>query len=94
MAASNPHASKRVAQNSNNENLCTPAKAVKSKIPKPNTPVMQLNEKEEEKRSKMKEIYDMFKTVMKKLEKLDNIEADMKVFRKSLDYAHEVKDGS
>jgi FtsZ-binding cell division protein ZapB len=37
----------------------------------------------------MKEIYDMFKTVMKKLEKLDNIEADMKEFRKSLDYAHE-----
>jgi uncharacterized protein YfkK (UPF0435 family) len=92
--ATKPHASKRVAQNSNNENLCTPTKAVKSKIPKPNTPVMQLNEKEEEKRSKMKEIYDMFKTVMKKLEKLDNIEADMKVFRKSLDYAHEVKDGS
>jgi FtsZ-binding cell division protein ZapB len=87
--ATKPHASKRVAQNSNNENLCTPTKAVKSKIPKPNTPVMQLNEKEEEKRSKMKEIYDMFKTVMKKLEKLDNIEADMKVFRKSLDYAHE-----
>jgi hypothetical protein len=36
----------------------------------------------------MKEIDDMFKTVMKKLEKLDNIEADMKEFRKSLDYAH------
>ncbi len=49
----------------------------------------QLNEKEEETKSEMKEIYDMFKSVMKKLEKLDDIEADMKEFRKSLDFAHE-----
>ena len=55
-------------------------KSSKIKTPKPNTPVMQLNEKEEEKRCEMKEIYDMFKTVMKNLEKLDNIEADMKEF--------------
>ena len=43
--------------------------------------------KEEKKSNEMKEIYGMFTTVIKKLEKLDNIEADMKEIKKSLDYA-------
>lgn len=75
--ATRQHASKRAAQNSNSFNLCTPTKTVKSKIPKPNTPVMQSKEKEEEKSSEMREINDMFKTVIMKLEKLDKIEADV-----------------
>ena len=86
--ATRQHAFKRAAQNSNNFNLCTPTKAVKSKIPKPNTPMIQTKEKEEEKSNEMKEINDMFKTVIVKLEKLDNIEADMKEIKKSLEYAH------
>ena len=91
--ATRQHASKRAAQNSNNFNLCTPTKAVKSKILKPNTPVIETKEKEEEKSNEMKEINDMFKTVIIKLEKLDNIEADMKEIKKSLEYAHaEIED--
>ena len=78
---------------SNSFNLCTPTEAVKSKIPKPNTPVMQAKEKEEEKSSEMREINDMFKTVIMKLEKLDKIEADVNDIKKSLEYAHaEIQD--
>ena len=80
------HASKRAAQNSNSFNLCTPTKAVKSKIPKPNTPVMQEKDKEE-KRSEMREINDMFKTVIMKLQKLDKIESDVNDIKKSPEYA-------
>ena len=36
--ASKQQASKRAVQNLNNSNLCTPVKAVKTEIPKPNTP--------------------------------------------------------
>ena len=54
---------------------------------------MQMNAKEEDKSSEMKEIYDMFKTVLKKLEKLDSIEMDMKEIKTSLEYAHaEIED--
>jgi FtsZ-binding cell division protein ZapB len=85
--ATKQHATKRAALNSNDYNLCTPTKTVKTKVPKPNTPVTQTKMKEEKKSNEMKEIYGMFTTVIKKLEKLDNIEADMKEIKKSLDYA-------
>ena len=85
--ATKQHATKLAALNSNDYNLCTPTKTVKTKVPKPNTPVTQTKMKEEKKSNEMKEIYGMFTTVIKKLEKLDNIEADMKEIKKSLDYA-------
>ena len=73
----------------NNNDLSTPVKAVKSKIPKPNIPMTDIKPMEEEKNNEMKEISQVFATVMKKLEKLDNIETDMKEIKKSLEYAHE-----
>ncbi|XP_028409101.1 protein unc-13 homolog C-like [Dendronephthya gigantea] len=91
--ATRQNASKRAAQYSSCSNLCTPTKAVKSKIHKPNTPMMQTNTKEEGNDNEMKQIYDMFKTVMTKLEKLDSIETDLKEIKTSLEYAHaEIKD--
>jgi hypothetical protein len=36
----------------------------------------------------MKEIHNMFSTMMKKLEKLDAIESDMKQIKHSLEFAH------
>ena len=36
----------------------------------------------------MEKIYSMFETVMKKLEKLDNIDTDMKEIKKLLEFAH------
>ena len=86
--ATRQHASKRTAQNLSNNSIFTPSKAQKSKIPKPNTPVMPSNPKEEERNGEMKQIYSMFETVMKKLEKLDNIETDVKEIKKSLEFAH------
>ena len=41
----------------------------------------------------MTKIYDTFKTVMTKQEKLDGIETDLKEIKRSLEYAHaEIKD--
>ena len=81
-------ATKRSAQNLNKTHLCTPSKAVKSKIYKPNTPDRRMEEKEEEKEIDMREIRQMFTIMMGKLEKLDGIEADMKEIKHSLEYAH------
>ena len=85
--ATRQHVSKRTAQilNNNKQNLFTPSEAQKSKIPKPNTPVMPNNAKEEESNGEMKQIYSMFD----ELEKLDNIETDMKKIKKSLEFPHE-----
>ena len=69
-------------------NPCTPLKAVKTKIPKPNTPERRMEEKEGEKEVDMRQIQQMFSTMMTKLEKLDGIEADMKEIKHSLEYAH------
>ena len=49
---------------------------------------MPSNAKKEERNGEMKQIYSMFETVMKKLEKLDNIETDVKEIKKSLEFAH------
>jgi hypothetical protein len=46
------------------------------------------DEKEDEKTIDMKEIHNMFSTMMKKLEKLDAIESDMKQIKHSLEFAH------
>lgn len=86
--ATKQHASKRVARNSNIYDPTTPTKAVKTKISKPNTPVSLLKENEVKKGSDMGEIQEMFKTVLKKLEKLNSMESDMKDIKASLEYAH------
>ena len=83
--ATRQHASKRTAQNLSNNSLFTPSK---SKIPKPNTPVMPSSAKEEERNGEMKQIYSMFEAVMKKLEKVDNIKTDVREIKKSLEFAH------
>ena len=49
---------------------------------------MPSNAKEEERNGEMKQIYAMFDTVMKKLEKLDNIETDVKEIKKSFEFAY------
>ncbi len=77
--ADSKQATKRTAQNLNITNPCTPLKAVKTKIPKPNTPERRMEEKEGEKE---------VSTMMSKLEKLDGIEADIKEIKHSLEYAH------
>lgn len=79
---------KCTAQILNNDNRRTPTKTVKPKITKPNTLVTYISAKEEEKNREMNEILQMFETVTKKLEKLDNIETDMKEIKKSLEFAH------
>ncbi len=85
--ATTQHASKRVAQNSNIYDPSTPTKTVRTKMSKPNTPVNQLKEKEVRKSNDMDKIQEMFKTVIKKLEKLDSMENDMKEIKASLEYA-------
>ena len=78
--ADRKQATKRAAQNLNITNPCTPLKAVKTKIPKHNTPERRMEEKEGEKEVDMRQIQQMFSTMMTKLEKLDGIH--------SLEYAH------
>ena len=86
--ADRKQANKRAAQNLNNSNLCTPVKSVKAKIQKPNTPDRVMEGREETKEVDLHEIQQMFTAMMMKLEKLDNIEADMKEIKHSLEYAH------
>ena len=83
------HATRRTGQKSNNSNLCTPVKSVNTKIPKPNTPVRIMEGKDETKEVNMQEVQRMFTAMMAKLEKLDNIEADMKEIKHSLEFAHQ-----
>ena len=85
--ADRKQATKRAAQNLNITNPCTPLKTVKTKIPKPNTPERRMEEKGE-KEVDMRQIQQMFSTMMTKLEKLDGIEADMKEIKHSLEYVH------
>ena len=83
------HATRRTAQKLNNSNLCTPVNTVNTKIPKPNTPVRIMEGKDETKEVNMQEVQRMFTAMMAKLEKLDNIEADMKEIKHSLEFAHQ-----
>ena len=57
------------------------------KIPKPNTPINQLKEKDKDKSEDMKTIHDMFATMMTKLQKLDTIEININDLKHSLEYA-------
>ncbi|XP_028394412.1 protein unc-13 homolog C-like [Dendronephthya gigantea] len=86
--ADKQQATKCAAQNLNNSNLCTPAKPVKSKIPKYNTPEKRLEDNEGKKEVDMGQIQQMFESMMMKLEKLDSIEFDVKEIKKSLEFAH------
>ncbi len=61
--ADSKQATKRTAQNLNITNPCTPLKAVKTKIPKPNTPERRMEEKEGEKEVDMRQIQQMFSTI-------------------------------
>jgi hypothetical protein len=61
--ADRKQATKRAAQNLNITNPCTPLKAVKTKIPKPNTPERRMEEKEGEKEVDMRQIQQMFSTM-------------------------------
>ena len=82
------HATRCTAQKLNNSNLCTPVNTVNTKIPKPNTPVRMMEGKDETKEVNMQEVQRTF-TAMTKLENLDNIEADMKEIKYSLEFTHQ-----
>ena len=77
------HATRCTAQKLNNSNLCTPVNTVNTKIPKPNTPVRIMEGKDETKEVNMQEVQRIFTAIMAKLEKLDNIEVDMKEIKHS-----------
>lgn len=97
---SKQHGLKRSAQNFNNSLNNTPNKPAKSKIPKPNSTMKEADGEEESKNVNLNDIYDMMKTMMSKLEKLDIIEKnvksldeDLQSVKASLEYAHaEVED--
>ena len=93
--ASKQHAAKRTAQTLNNSNTSTPTKPVPSKIPKHNMSNNKKEETETEKPIQLKDIHDMMKAMMTKLEKLDLIEIkvhaveeDLRKMRDSIEYVH------
>ena len=83
------HATGRTAQKLNNSNLCTPVNTVNTKIPKPNAPVRMMEGKDETKEVNMQDVQRISTAMMAKLEKLDNIEADMREIKHSLEFSHQ-----
>ena len=92
---SKQHGLKRSAQNINNSLNSTPNKSAKPKILKPNSTTKETDGEDETKQVNLNDIYDMMKTMMSKLEKLDTIEKnvkslddDLQSVKASLEYAH------
>ena len=79
-------ATKHSAQNLNNSHQCMPLKAVKSKI-KPNTAEKRMEDEEGVQDDSIREIHKMFNKMVK-LQKLDQIESDMKEIKHSLEFVH------